>query len=205
MKRTLTVLCLSLLLTLSVLAQDQKAQLAQALKADGSPLEGQILMHLVELDMSPEWWNIMLDPGEERRARQSLRILLSSIPDLGEHMGLGDLAGLDDDTGRKGDSPPVLGMLKSWQPKIKLKVVMKFAPDETSKKETTAGLDRMAYPIGTIAKPRPGSFDMTITYDPQVTEISGNVSADGGTYSFTLPGFMSWSQSKVDAYMKRGH
>lgn len=205
MKKAFLLFCLGLFLSVPSLAQDQKSQLAQALRSDGSPLEAAILMHMVELDMDPGWWELMLDPGDSKSARLELRIFLTGIRDLGTHMRLGELAELDDDTGRKANSPPVLAMLKAWQEKIKVKVNIKFKPDDATTKNTVNGLDRMAYPIGTVAKPRSGTMDLTVTFDPQSTKMTGTASPDGGTYSFKLPVYSSWSQSKVDAIMKRGH
>lgn len=205
MKKAFLILCFGFLLSAVSLAQDQKSQLAQALKSDGSPLEAAILMHMVDLDMDPGWWALMLDPSDSKSARLELRIFLTGIRDLGTNMGLGELAELDDDTGGKASSPPVLAMLKAWQEKIKVKVNIKFKPDDATTKNTVNGLDRMAYPIGTVAKPRSGTMNLTVTFDPQVVKMTGTSSPDGGTYDIKLPVYSSWSQSKVDDIMKRGH
>ena len=186
-------------------AQDQKAELAQALRNDGSPLEAEVLLRFVELDMSTEWWAIMLDPGEERGARQSLRVLLSSLVSLANNMEWGDAERLNSDTGRKGNSPPLLAMLDGWKGRVSLKINMKFAPDATSKKETADGLDRMAYPISSVAEPRAGKLDLTLTFDPAVTEIKSSMSTDGSTFDLTLPAYTSWRQGAVDDILKRGN
>ncbi|MCA9797327.1 MAG: hypothetical protein KC910_36200, partial [Candidatus Eremiobacteraeota bacterium] len=86
MKRLFLAVAVTLFLCAPVFA-DQKADLAQALRADGFPLEAEVMSRYVELEMSPEWWAIMLDPGEERGARQSLRIVVSNMVSLANNMG----------------------------------------------------------------------------------------------------------------------
>jgi hypothetical protein len=206
MKKLLFTLALVALACLAgpVQAQDQKAQLAQALRSDGFPLEAEILNRFVDLEMSPEWWAIMVDPGEERDARQSFRIVLSGVVAMADRMGLGDAARLNQDTGRKGNSPPLLGMLDSWKDKIHLKIVMNFAPDATSKKETVDGLNRMGNPISSEAVPRAGKFSLLLTYDPKVTEMKTSMSADASSYTVTVPAYTYWRQGNVDDLFKRG-
>ncbi|MGE0490752.1 MAG: hypothetical protein AB7S38_16215 [Vulcanimicrobiota bacterium] len=204
MKRFLFAMALTMLWCAPGIA-DQKADLVQAVRSDGFPLEAEVMARYVEVEMSPEWWAIMLDPGEERGARQSLRIVVSNMIALANNMGWGDLARLDQDSGRKGNSPPVLAMMDSWKDKLAVKLVLGFTPDDTSKKQTVDGLDRLGYPIGSVAQPRSGKFFLTATYDPAATDIKASMSSDASTYSLTLPAYTSWSQSKVDAVMKRGH
>ena len=204
MKKILTILVTSLILAGTCLAQDQKAQLVQAVRADEYNLESEVLARFVDLEMAPEWWALMLDPKDRSNARASMSILTTNIVGLAKRMGLGDAAEMDQNTGYKGNSPPVLGILKSWEGKIKVKIVIPYAPDDTSKKATIAGLDRIAYPIGTIADPRSKTFFFTLTFDPAATEESGTVSADGSTYEIKVPGYTSWNQTAIDKVMKRG-
>lgn len=204
MKRFFFAMALTMFLCAPALA-DQKADLVQAVRSDGFPLEAEVMARYVDIEMSPEWWAIMLDPGEERGARQSLRIVVSNMIALANNMGWGDLARLDQDSGRTGSSPPVIAMMDSWKDKLSVKLVLNFAPDDASKKHTVDGLDRLGYPIGSVAQPRSGKFFLTANYDPAATDIKASMSSDASTYSLTLPAYTSWSQSKVDAVMKRGH
>ncbi len=198
------ILTLLLVIVAPLQAQDQKDQLIQALRSDKFPLEAEVLSRYVDLEMSPEWWAIMVDPAEERGVRQSFRVILSNLIDMANRNGWGDAARLNQDTGRKGDSPPVVAMLDSWKGKLGVKIVMNFVPDETSKKETSDGLDRMGYPISSWAQPRSGKFFLTVVYDPKVTKLQTNVSADGSTYTVTAPAYTYWRQGDIDDLFKRG-
>lgn len=203
--RIAVLFTLFFLIVFPVQAQDQKEQLVQALRSDGSPLEAEVLSRYVELEMSPEWWAIMLDPGESRGVRQSLRVILSNLIDMANRNGWGDAARLNQDTGRKGNSPPVIAMLDSWKGKMQVKIVMNFVPDETSKKQTSDGLDRMGYPISSWAKPRSGKFFLTVVYDPKVTKLQTKMSPDASTYMVTAPGYTYWRQGDIDDLFKRGN
>ena len=204
MKRFLITTILGLFLSGMALAQDQKAQLVQAMRSDGYPLESEVLSRLVDLDLSPEWWAVILEPNDKAWVRGGLRIMVTNLYSLANNMGLGDAGRLDQDTGRKANSPPLLAMLDSWKGKIHAKVVLKVPVDKTTQKEVSSGLDRIGYPIGTVARPRSGTFDITLTFDATTTKEAGTVSPDGGTYNVTVPAYMSWSQSRIDDVMKRG-
>ena len=204
MRKLLCILCFTFLCTGMSLAQGQKERLAQAMRADDYKLAAEVFTRYIDLEMAPEWWALMNDPKDKSGARASLEVLVGNFVELAKRMGYGDAAQLDADTGYKGNIPPVLGILKSWEGKMKLKIVIPYAPDETSTKATIAGLDLIAYPIGTIANPRSKTFFMTLNFDVAATEESGTVSDDGSTYTVRVPGYTKWNQTAIDNVMKTG-
>lgn len=192
MKKAFLILCLGFLLLGTGLAQDQKTQLTNLLQNSRDPLEAAILTDLVTLNLSPEWWDIMLDPTDSN-ARTNLRILLSGVLNLAKNMGLGDAREHDD-----------LSMIKAWKGRITLTINMEFAPNETTKKYAMDTLDDIAYPLGSKAKPRSKSMNFTATLSPPAKKLSGTVSPDGGTYKITFPVSMEWRQLNLIKYLEAG-
>ena len=203
MKNAFIILCLGFLLTGTGLAQDEKTQLTNLYQSSQDPLEAQVLTDLVTLNLSPEWWGLLLDPADSD-ARTQLRILLSGTIDLADKINLGDLRELNDITGRNGDSPEVKAMISGWKGKISLTINMEFVPDSVTKKYSLETLNDITHPFSYKANPRNGMMNFTATLSPAATKLSGTVSPDGGTYKIIFPVTREWRQHTLEKYFEAG-
>lgn len=184
-------LLLSLFLTLTATAQTDS--LSYLLRTDGLALEAATLEKLVELKMSPQWDRILRTPGNVRE-RRALGKVLNAFAGSGDTGRLGDV--------RRLHTGMMLATLEDWRGHLKLRLDLRFAPDRQSRKETLAGLERLADSLEKLARDKQ-DFKMTAVFDPRVTDVRRSALIDRGSTVFvTLPARHGWSQARIDVVIR---
>ena len=199
-KKLALAFCISFLFISPSLAQDQKAQVAELLRVeDDRPVEALILTHLVDLDMDPGWWALMLDPSDTEQARLNLAFPLGGIREYteGGYTAFPDLAELDSKTGGKGESPLLNQQIQGLQGHIRVGVSLKFAPSLANIKHTVAGIGRVGSPLRAAKDFNKNHLDVSFIYDPASLDVGVAYSEEQRAYDFKLPALTSWSQYKA--------
>ena len=199
-KKLALAFCISFLFISPSLAQDQKAQVAELLRVeDDRPVEALILTHLVDLDMDPGWWALMLDPSDPEQARLNLAFLLVGIREYteGGFTVFPDLAELDGKTGGKGESPLLEQQIQGLRSHIRVGVSLKFAPSSADIKHTVAGIGRVGAPLRAAKDYNKENLDVNFIYDPASLDVGVVYSKEKRAYDFKLPASTSWSQYKA--------
>ena len=202
--RDMRNLLLLLLLTVPAWAQDRKAELAQALALIRYPLEAQVTEKLMTYKLSPAAWDYALAP-ENKDTLITLSNLASTLCIIATNLKLGDVKGLDSNSGNDGKSPLVADMIDSFKGKLDCSVTLELTNPEEIKKAFT----QLSYCLAPLQNdycfhPRGGQAHLSFVADRKATGIGVKVSKDGNTYAITVPVHADVSQGAMQELLQRG-
>lgn len=205
MKRTIPILILlTLFLTNSGLCQDNKAKLVRTL-SNGSyikKLASVITQELMDFELSDEAWTMILSDSDHINSVSNYSGTLATVAN---NLGIADIEGVHNSTGRDHNNPLVRKKIESVKGKVKFTLSIPSTDPQALKKVGEKLNSIVAvFTNDYYFLPRSGTAFVTIHFDEGLEQEKVEVSDDGSTYKVSVPVYGSFSQSRTQKALQQG-
>jgi hypothetical protein len=205
-KQFLTLMAMSVLamgsLQLPARADDGKAALVQIIRQEDGPLHAMVVEKLVSLNLSPEWWQYLLQ--RDNKSYHTISNIADSLLEAGKMLGCGDAAALD----QSGDatSPLVADAVAKLQSNVSCSIQLTDTVKEDVRPKVIENVAMFEAPMTNAyyCKPRGHKLHVFITLDAKAQAMRFQVSKDGNDYHFAIPAYIDLMTSPIQEAFKQG-